>query len=294
MGIRPETPDYPDNGELIVVRKVMYQPARGDVVVLEYVLFFHSSIFFSRHHLLLLISFFSFLSFSSPERPGEQSVKRLVAMEGDVIIFLSPIRNKSIPTLSREIEKRREVKEGMEEQREMEELFGSRLREAEDVRAVIEEVHQHFERREERERRKAWYGLQETRRGDGDHPLITHEEKDYTSTINNKSTNSTTNNTYKPEDKEPPEKTDGITANKDNKTENNEQQTKDDNMKVNKILFEDVELLVVRIPQGHCWVEGDNAEVSRDSKEYGPVCVPPSPLFFFFFFFLFLFTNLIN
>jgi hypothetical protein len=26
-----------------------------------------------------------------------------------------------------------------------------------------------------------------------------------------------------------------------------------------------------QIPQGHCWVEGDNASVSLDSREYGPV-----------------------
>jgi signal peptidase I len=26
-----------------------------------------------------------------------------------------------------------------------------------------------------------------------------------------------------------------------------------------------------QIPQGHCWVEGDNASVSLDSRTYGPV-----------------------
>ncbi|KAK3143125.1 hypothetical protein QOZ80_4BG0358710 [Eleusine coracana subsp. coracana] len=26
-----------------------------------------------------------------------------------------------------------------------------------------------------------------------------------------------------------------------------------------------------QIPEGHCWVEGDNAGVSWDSREYGPV-----------------------
>ncbi|XP_040246591.1 uncharacterized protein [Aegilops tauschii subsp. strangulata] len=26
-----------------------------------------------------------------------------------------------------------------------------------------------------------------------------------------------------------------------------------------------------KIPEGHCWVEGDNGSVSRDSRTYGPV-----------------------
>ena len=28
---------------------------------------------------------------------------------------------------------------------------------------------------------------------------------------------------------------------------------------------------VRKIPEGHCWVEGDNCSVSRDSRAYGPV-----------------------
>lgn len=28
----------------------------------------------------------------------------------------------------------------------------------------------------------------------------------------------------------------------------------------------------VRVPRGHCWVEGDNAAVSHDSNRFGPVC----------------------
>lgn len=28
---------------------------------------------------------------------------------------------------------------------------------------------------------------------------------------------------------------------------------------------------VIQIPEGHCWVEGDNLPDSRDSREYGPV-----------------------
>lgn len=27
----------------------------------------------------------------------------------------------------------------------------------------------------------------------------------------------------------------------------------------------------IQIPEGHCWVEGDNLPDSRDSREYGPV-----------------------
>jgi len=30
-----------------------------------------------------------------------------------------------------------------------------------------------------------------------------------------------------------------------------------------------------QIPQGHCWVEGDNAGVSMDSRFYGPVSLFP-------------------
>jgi inner membrane protease subunit 2 len=29
--------------------------------------------------------------------------------------------------------------------------------------------------------------------------------------------------------------------------------------------------LFVQVPKGHCWVEGDNAEVSLDSKSFGPI-----------------------
>ncbi|CAI5931285.1 unnamed protein product [Closterium sp. NIES-64] len=29
--------------------------------------------------------------------------------------------------------------------------------------------------------------------------------------------------------------------------------------------------VIRRIPKGHCWVEGDNADVSEDSKHFGPV-----------------------
>lgn len=28
---------------------------------------------------------------------------------------------------------------------------------------------------------------------------------------------------------------------------------------------------VLKVPEGHCWVEGDNAASSTDSKSYGPV-----------------------
>lgn len=31
----------------------------------------------------------------------------------------------------------------------------------------------------------------------------------------------------------------------------------------------------VTIPQGHCWVEGDNANYSKDSNNYGPVSASP-------------------
>jgi inner membrane protease subunit 2 len=31
---------------------------------------------------------------------------------------------------------------------------------------------------------------------------------------------------------------------------------------------------VVRIPEGHCWVEGDSRHRSRDSNTYGPVSNP--------------------
>lgn len=27
----------------------------------------------------------------------------------------------------------------------------------------------------------------------------------------------------------------------------------------------------IRVPEGHCWLEGDNMEWSRDSRVYGPV-----------------------
>jgi len=36
-------------------------------------------------------------------------------------------------------------------------------------------------------------------------------------------------------------------------------------------LFEDVRPVIIRIPKGHCWVEGDNAHLSRDSRDFGPV-----------------------
>lgn len=30
-------------------------------------------------------------------------------------------------------------------------------------------------------------------------------------------------------------------------------------------------LKIVHVPQGHCWVEGDNTRSSQDSNFYGPV-----------------------
>ena len=34
---------------------------------------------------------------------------------------------------------------------------------------------------------------------------------------------------------------------------------------------------MVKVPPGHCWVEGDSEAYSRDSNSYGPVSVPPPP-----------------
>lgn len=48
------------------------------------------------------------------------------------------------------------------------------------------------------------------------------------------------------------------------------------------VMFEDVQVQITRVPSGHCWIEGDNPALSRDSREYGPVC----------FFFLFISTIL--
>ncbi|KAM2891846.1 hypothetical protein COP2_010084 [Malus domestica] len=31
---------------------------------------------------------------------------------------------------------------------------------------------------------------------------------------------------------------------------------------------------VVKIPEGHCWVEGDNSSSSLDSRSFGPVSLP--------------------
>ncbi|XP_063948393.1 uncharacterized protein LOC108218212 [Daucus carota subsp. sativus] len=36
---------------------------------------------------------------------------------------------------------------------------------------------------------------------------------------------------------------------------------------------------VVKIPDGHCWVEGDNSASSLDSRSIGPVCSNPYLLF---------------
>lgn len=32
---------------------------------------------------------------------------------------------------------------------------------------------------------------------------------------------------------------------------------------------------ILRIPEGHCWVEGDNAACSWDSRSFGPVSLIP-------------------
>lgn len=29
----------------------------------------------------------------------------------------------------------------------------------------------------------------------------------------------------------------------------------------------------IQVPKGHCWVEGDNARLSQDSRFYGPVSI---------------------
>lgn len=36
---------------------------------------------------------------------------------------------------------------------------------------------------------------------------------------------------------------------------------------------------VIRVPEGHCWVEGDNKNSSLDSRTFGPVSpLLPDPL----------------
>lgn len=37
------------------------------------------------------------------------------------------------------------------------------------------------------------------------------------------------------------------------------------------IYLTEVSQLLLQVPKGHCWVEGDNAEISLDSKSFGPV-----------------------
>ena len=31
------------------------------------------------------------------------------------------------------------------------------------------------------------------------------------------------------------------------------------------------EMAMVQVPEGHCWVAGDNLEASRDSRHFGPL-----------------------
>jgi inner membrane protease subunit 2 len=34
---------------------------------------------------------------------------------------------------------------------------------------------------------------------------------------------------------------------------------------------------ILQVPKGHCWVEGDNGEISLDSKSFGPVSALTKP-----------------
>ncbi|KAK8938108.1 hypothetical protein KSP40_PGU019239 [Platanthera guangdongensis] len=39
---------------------------------------------------------------------------------------------------------------------------------------------------------------------------------------------------------------------------------------------------ILKIPEGHCWVEGDNPAMSWDSRSFGPVSAHQQTKFFFF------------
>lgn len=221
INIKTKQQDIPDTNEIILVKKLMYSPARGDVVVLEYVVIPTLIIAFLTHS-------------SAPGKPGQRVVKRLIAIEGDVIAYLEPTYKKSLSTVRYEVESAQRLED-----------LAASVPHAEDMQSILEELNTYLQTRREQQRQ----------------PI--HVDQD----INDEHLGTSTAHSHGPID------TPIISSN--HSIEDNTQQSisklEDGANKKISLLFEDVQLRVVRIPEGHCWIEGDNPEVSRDSREYGPV-----------------------
>lgn len=162
-------------------------------------------------------------SWSSPGKPGQRVVKRLIAMEGDIIIYYAPGRVKPLSTLQSEIEaeqKLAELSEAMPHNHDLQEL--------------LEELTQQFKMKQNEERQIPVEHISNSNKDLPDSNDNNFNKTDSTPHFNIKY------HEFKPDDKE--------------------------------FKFEDAELRIIRIPMGHCWVEGDNQKFSRDSRDYGPVC----------------------
>lgn len=217
-------------GETILIRKAAYRPARGDVVVLD-----------------------------NPGKPGQQIVKRLVAMEGDVIMYLAPTRRRSIDDLRTELLFRQQLFE-------LEPKLGS---DGESLRELFEALGRRGELEVETKKEAS---------SNHDESSAKREENTNITSIPPIPTNHSHSPPSTPHADDPTSSLSSLLSPSDNAphthelTGNDESSSKNEVLKkINNVWFEDVRPVLVRVPMGHCWVEGDNPQLSRDSRDFGPV-----------------------
>jgi len=197
-------------GETIFIWKLGYKPQRGDVVVLE-----------------------------NPGHPGQQIVKRLTATEGDVVMYLAPIRRKTLSEVRADVKLHTQLEQ-------LERSSHGNVDESDFLRLV---------------QMLGWKGdgVEEVPLPSSDVSLPSPFEPIRLAFQENSSANSTFE--LPPSTGNPEQSSLAIMEHPDIPLHD----------KTNEIWFEDVRPVLIRVPAGHCWVEGDNPWLSRDSRDFGPI-----------------------